>query len=650
MKGDKISIVNFLRTRMQIIAGLTLLTIISFIVLLFLSTNSDYESRVLINILGKQRMYTQTMAKNATRIYALKDMMKKENPYQGKEIITSKLKASQKELYEAMEDFDRIFSDVKKGYVKSDGIAIDFNKVPNDLGPVLEETDQLWGNYKYNINIILSESETDNNVVQALGFINENNQRLLVNCDIITNIVVESTRVKSSFSIYFTEAIAILSIISMIFVLFNIYKYLFLPLEELYDGIARIGLARDNLKLKNPGKNYIAPIVGEVNNIFLKLNKLISLTENINKGSSFIEILNYIYKSFASFIPYSHIGIALINENEGTIKASYGISDGSTGDLAERLSRIKIKLSETSLGKVIDKGEVRVINDLEDYTSGKPLKLYNKYILESGIKSSITLPLTVNNRTVGVIFFSAREKNIYNEKHIEFLRTITNSIALSFEKSILMDEIIYASIMSLAKLAESRDSETGEHLNRMKVYSRVIAEILSVDSSYRNEIDIKFIEDIERFSPLHDIGKVAIRDEILLKPGRLTEEEFEIMKTHAVYGARVLRAADENVNNNGRKLFTMGVEIAEGHHEKWDGSGYPYGRREREIPLSARIVAVADVFDALTSIRPYKRAWTLEEALNMIYEGSGKHFDPEIVRVVLKNKERMVYTYNSFNR
>lgn len=224
MKGDKISIVNFLRTRMQIIAGLTLLTIISFIVLLFLSTNSDYESRVLINILGKQRMYTQTMAKNATRIYALKDMMKKENPYQGKEIITSKLKASQKELYEAMEDFDRIFSDVKKGYVKSDGIAIDFNKVPKDLGPVLEETDQLWGNYKYNINIILSESETDNNVVQALGFINENNQRLLVNCDIITNIVVESTRVKSSFSIYFTEAIAILSIISMIFVLFNIYK------------------------------------------------------------------------------------------------------------------------------------------------------------------------------------------------------------------------------------------------------------------------------------------------------------------------------------------------------------------------------------------------------------------------------------------
>jgi response regulator RpfG family c-di-GMP phosphodiesterase len=256
--------------------------------------------------------------------------------------------------------------------------------------------------------------------------------------------------------------------------------------------------------------------------------------------------------------------------------------------------------------------------------------------------------LKFNNKPIGIIFFSSDKKNVYKDEHINFLKTIANSIAIAFQNNILINELLYSSILALAKLAESRDEDTGDHLQRMKLYSRTIAQFLYEDSNYKDQITTEFIESIEKFSPLHDIGKVGIADAILLKPAKLTPEEFEIMKQHAVYGGQVLRAADENIMKNGVSLFTLGIEIAEGHHEKWNGSGYPYGKKGEDIPLGARIVAVADVFDALTSRRPYKEPFSIETAYDIITGDSGKHFDPEIVRVFEKNKKRIVNLYHSF--
>lgn len=207
---------------------------------------------------------------------------------------------------------------------------------------------------------------------------------------------------------------------------------------------------------------------------------------------------------------------------------------------------------------------------------------------------------------------------------------------------------MYSSILALAKLAETRDEDTGEHLERMKKYSRKIAELLYNHNIYTSEINFEYMDKIERFSPLHDIGKVGIRDEILRKPGKLTASEYEEMKRHAAYGAEVLRTAEENLLKKGKSLFDMGIEIAEGHHEKWDGSGYPKGKKGLEIPLSARIVAVADVFDALTSRRPYKEAFTLDRSFEILKEGRGKHFDPVIVDVFLENRDVIEKMYHKF--
>ncbi|NLP34456.1 MAG: HD domain-containing protein, partial [Clostridiales bacterium] len=225
---------------------------------------------------------------------------------------------------------------------------------------------------------------------------------------------------------------------------------------------------------------------------------------------------------------------------------------------------------------------------------------------------------------------------------------LTNSIAISFHQNILIDDIIYSSILALAKLAEARDEDTGEHLERMKEYSRVIAEFLYSSNKHEDIITLDYIDQIKRYSPLHDIGKVGIRDSILLKPGKLTPEEFSEMKKHTIYGAEVLRYAEKNIAKHRRSLFGMGIEIAQNHHEKWDGSGYPNGKKGEEIPLSARIVAVADVFDALTSKRPYKEAFSLEQAFAIIQEGRGKHFDPEIVDVFMEHRADIEKMYWSF--
>ena len=182
----------------------------------------------------------------------------------------------------------------------------------------------------------------------------------------------------------------------------------------------------------------------------------------------------------------------------------------------------------------------------------------------------------------------------------------------------------------------------------MKIYSAKIAEYLLEDQIYDDVVTLSFIKDIERFSPMHDIGKVGIRDGILLKPGQLTDEEFEEMKKHTNYGAEVLRTAEGNIIKQSQSMFKMGIEIAEGHHEKWNGTGYPNKRSGKDIPLSARIVAVADVLDALTSKRPYKKAFPFEESFNLIIEGKGNHFDPNIIKTLIKHKEDIYNLYMSF--
>jgi putative two-component system response regulator len=227
---------------------------------------------------------------------------------------------------------------------------------------------------------------------------------------------------------------------------------------------------------------------------------------------------------------------------------------------------------------------------------------------------------------------------------VEFLARAKNMLSLSSARRKLADhaqwlasevrkatEVILQrerdTVFRLCKAAEYRDPETGAHILRMAHYSQLIAKNLG--------LPIEQQELLLEAAPMHDLGKVGITDNILLKPGKLDAAEFEIMKQHAAFGYELLKDSTSRV-------LQAGAEIALGHHEKFDGSGYPQGLRGELIPLFSRIVAVADVFDALTSERPYKKAWTLEQAVDFLNAGAGSHFDPQCVQAFLNGFDEVL--------
>lgn len=228
------------------------------------------------------------------------------------------------------------------------------------------------------------------------------------------------------------------------------------------------------------------------------------------------------------------------------------------------------------------------------------------------------------------------------------LEILNNNLKLMVEEKVKeISESQTATIFALAKLAESRDGYTGDHLKRIQIFCRIIAEKLSDHTHFKDRINADFIDIIQKASPLHDIGKVGIKDAILLKPGKLTAEEFEEMKKHTSLGANTLEEVYKKYPEN--YFIKIGIEIAKSHHEKWDGSGYPEALRGDEIPLSARILSLADVYEALRSKRVYKEGYTHEKACEIIIQGQGKHFGPLIVDIFLESEQEFNKAYNELN-
>ncbi|NVJ57142.1 MAG: HD domain-containing protein [Vibrionaceae bacterium] len=230
---------------------------------------------------------------------------------------------------------------------------------------------------------------------------------------------------------------------------------------------------------------------------------------------------------------------------------------------------------------------------------------------------------------------------IFEHNELGSMASLTNQMLDSLESS--QNEVKTTrdvAIVSLSALAESRDNETGAHILRTQEYVRALACYLSCFEQHQDLLTESYIELLYKSAPLHDVGKVAIPDNILLKPGKLTDEEFEVMKKHPELGAKALSMAEKQLGSN--SFLKLAKEISLTHHEKWDGSGYPNQLKGAEIPLSGRLMALADVYDALISERVYKKAFSHEKAKAIILQGEGNHFDPQVVEAFIAIEDEFV--------
>jgi len=334
-------------------------------------------------------------------------------------------------------------------------------------------------------------------------------------------------------------------------------------------------------------------------------------------------------KGDASLAALSRIAVALYDDSTDLLKTFIHSSDGDSP-----LEHVVARLSQMpSLQQLAWTGARRTINDL--VSAAEAGQEHAQKLVASGYHSSYTVPIVSKGTFYGFLFFNSALPNFFIAPVLARLRPYAELISLAVMRELDTVRMMQAAVKVIRSVSSARDEETGSHLARMARYARMIASKLADAKGLSDE----YVEYVFQFAPLHDVGKVSVPDAILLKPGRLTFEEFEVMKTHVEKGVHIVDLMVQDFGLKAMPHFDLLRNIVAYHHEALDGSGYPYGLVGDAIPIEARIAAVADVFDALTSERPYKKAWSNQEALDLLKSQAGIKFDPDCVAMLADNPD-----------
>jgi HD-GYP domain-containing protein (c-di-GMP phosphodiesterase class II) len=359
----------------------------------------------------------------------------------------------------------------------------------------------------------------------------------------------------------------------------------------------------------------------------------------LQNESSLKEKLVLAHKKAQEKLPFlARIAVSLYDTETAVLK-TYLHSSGEDNPIEHYQTHID---NAPSLKRILEEGRPRVINNMLTFEDNS--KPHTQRIGRQGYAASYTLPIFNNGVFFGFLFFNSYEKDVFTETVLNELDLYGHIISLMIVNEMSTVNTLTAALKTTGHITHVRDPETGSHLDRMSRYSRLIANALAD----KYQLDDDFIEHVYMFSPLHDIGKIAIPDEILLKASPLTDNEMDIMKTHTTSGLKMIN--DLLVNFGLDNISHTGIlrNIALSHHEKMNGSGYPEHKKGEDIPLEARIVAVADIFDALTSLRPYKEAWSNEDAFKLLQELSGEELDAACVNALIENEDEVIEIQHQF--
>jgi HD-GYP domain-containing protein (c-di-GMP phosphodiesterase class II) len=351
--------------------------------------------------------------------------------------------------------------------------------------------------------------------------------------------------------------------------------------------------------------------------------------------------LRTIHKNLSRQVPdVDRIAVAVYDPGMDMLKTFIASSE-----LSNQLVFYDARLADSpSLKEIVRSGRSRLVNDLELFPAST--KVHTQVLRGSGFRSSYTMPILLNESLLGFIFFNSMQPHVFTEEHLEHLDVHGHLIAALVALELFQVRVLSAAAHTAHDMMFFRDPETGGHIDRLARYVRLITRHLAATGKY--PIDDRMIERMLEFAPLHDIGKLGVPDNILLKPSQLTTDERETMKLHTTRGLRMIDVIARNFGLEHLDGFDVLQHVIELHHEMLDGSGYPRGLKGSAIPLEARIVAVADIFDALTSARSYKPAWSNEEAFEQLRKMTKDKLDADCVSALLQNEQGVVEIQRCF--
>ncbi len=503
---------------------------------------------------------------------------------------------------------------------------------PNQLYSELSHIEEHISDMIVDVLEIQARGELDNS--DYIKSIEKNYQDTLYHYDLYyTSYLKYATEVRNILVVSLNIALAalifvIMGLIALIFRLINTDMRL---IEKAYAQIERHDFKIEKV-LKRVYFNEEVKIQETMKKFFDNQRIIKEFQTLVSKNYVIDDIIDHLLLVSNELMGVERVAIAFYDELNNVLITEYGVSiyENIYLDVGYRSD-----LNNSSLNRIIKNRRGYINNNiLEDYQNN-PNSEAMSLIIKEGIRSNMSIPLIINNDVFGVVFFSSKNENHFSQENYDFAESLLYEITGVLNRSYLMKVFIIRMTNTIARLVDKKDIETGVHINRMVKYSTLIAYNLSKMKISTHEVDNKMVLAIERNAAIHDIGKVATPDIILKKPGKLTKEEFEIMKDHAAVGGDIFKEINKELDQFELSYYHTAEVIARYHHEKWDGSGYPEALKAYEIPLEARIVAVADVFDALSSKRVYKEAFGFEESLQYIREQSGKHFDPIVIKAFM---------------
>lgn len=329
----------------------------------------------------------------------------------------------------------------------------------------------------------------------------------------------------------------------------------------------------------------------------------------------------------------TRMSIALYDETTGMLN--------NFSDSCERESTFmgyQARLDDVpSLKAIAISNKPRILEDIASFqTPASVTSHHTRELISAGYRSSYTLPLRYNQSFLGFLFFDSDEKNYFSEEVTTHLQTYAQLITALIFSQLFAIKTLDGALHTARNFSRQRDEETPDHLTRMAQYTRLIA----AGVAKKNQLSDEQVEYIYQYAQMHDIGKVAIPDSILLKPARLCDEELYIVRGHVRKGVEITNTLISQFALDNLHHIDILKNIVAHHHERQDGSGYPQGLKANDIPIEARIVAVADVFDALTHRRPYKSSWSVDDAFRYLLSESGSLFDRHCVKAAVAQKEQ----------